>query len=62
MEQLKESQIVTVNSSTWSVASMIIETCAECIERKVEHYYKLRRRKYKFASNRKNPYSGGSEN
>ena len=56
-EELKESQILAVKSSTWLVASMILETWAECIKRKIEHYYKLHREKYKFASNKKNPYS-----
>uniref|UniRef100_A0A9I9E990 Uncharacterized protein n=1 Tax=Cucumis melo TaxID=3656 RepID=A0A9I9E990_CUCME len=50
MENLKESQIVTVKSSTWIVASMIIETWAKCVKRKVEHYYELHREKYELAS------------
>uniref|UniRef100_A0A9I9EAP2 Uncharacterized protein n=1 Tax=Cucumis melo TaxID=3656 RepID=A0A9I9EAP2_CUCME len=44
-----ESQIVVVKSSTWTVASMIVGTWAECAKRKVEHYYEVRRGKYKVA-------------
>ena len=40
-----KSQIVAVKSSTWTVASMIIETRAECAKMEVEHYYKACRGK-----------------
>uniref|UniRef100_A0A9I9EJM1 Uncharacterized protein n=1 Tax=Cucumis melo TaxID=3656 RepID=A0A9I9EJM1_CUCME len=50
MEELKESQIVVIKSSTWTVVSIIIETWTECAKREVEHYYELCRGKYKFAS------------
>ena len=43
-----------------NVASMIIETWAECAKRKVEHYYEVHQEKYEVASNRNNPHSGGS--
>ena len=39
MEELKESQRLVVKSSTYIVASMIIETWAECVKREVEYYY-----------------------
>uniref|UniRef100_A0A9I9E945 Uncharacterized protein n=2 Tax=Cucumis melo TaxID=3656 RepID=A0A9I9E945_CUCME len=50
-----ESQIVAIMSSTWTVASMIIETWAEYAKREVEHYYEVRREKYEVASNKNNP-------
>uniref|UniRef100_A0A9I9DA85 Uncharacterized protein n=1 Tax=Cucumis melo TaxID=3656 RepID=A0A9I9DA85_CUCME len=61
MEELKENQIVVVRSSTWIVASIIIETEAKCAKRKVEHYYELGREKYKLALNKNNYYSGDSK-
>ena len=40
---------------------MIIDTWATCVKRVVGHYYEPCPEKYKLASNRNNPCSGGSK-
>ena len=40
---------------------MNIGTWSKCAKREVEHYYELCREKPEVASNRNNPYSGGSK-
>ena len=44
------------------LASMIIETWVGCVKTVIEHYYESCPDKYKPASNRINPHSGGSKN